>query len=168
MSENNSFLAGIYNEHEYSSCVMMLDPGVYYIDRLSLNSKGNLHRWYPSPGIMPLSSANKDIKKYFVRIGAFEVKPGKVSYFGYLKLPDSGRFPFEMTNDSTRARADLKKKGLENLANKLEFQPFYQAGSVLVQTKEKNFFIPREEMEPRVKQYVEKVRQHLEEITTPK
>lgn len=167
VSEDNSPIPGIYNAHDYASNVMMLDPGVYCIDSLSLNNKGRFRRWYPGPGVYAVP-ANTDMKKYFIRIGAFEVKPGKVSYFGYLKLPESGKFPFEVINESEKAKADLKNKDFKDLADKLEVQPFYQAGSVYIEGQGKNSFISREEMEPRIKQYMEKSRQHLDELTSPK
>lgn len=167
VSEANSPIPGIYNTHDYSSNVMMLDPGVYCIDSLSLNNQGNFRRWYPGPGVKRIQT-NKDMQKYLIRIGAFEVKPGKVSYFGYLKLPDSGKFPFEVNNEITKAKADLKNKELGDLADKLEFQPFHQAGSVYIESQGNKSFISRDEMESRVMQYIEKSRQNLDDLTSPK
>lgn len=167
VNENNSFIPGVYNAHDYSSSIMMLDPGIYYIDSLSLNDKGNLRRWYPSPGIALLSKKD-GVKKYFVRRGAFEVKAGQILYLGYLKLPDSGKFPFQIINEVDKAKTDLRKNGLTDISDKIQFQQFYQAGSILIESNGKFTVITREEMEPRIKQYVEKAKQHFEEITSPK
>ena len=139
---------GLYNPHNYSSNVMMLDPGVYYINHLTLNRNGNFIRWYSGPGIKKVKNNHID-NKYLVTIGAFEVKPGKVSYFGHAHLPHLGELPFKIINEMEQVKADLKEKGLNELAEKVEWQPFYQAGSVIIKKDGKFSFIAYEEIEAR-------------------
>lgn len=163
----NSFFPGISNEHDYTSSVMMLDPGIYYIDFIRLVNQGSLTRWYPSPGIKLLSSKG-GTKKYIIQMGAFEVKPGKVSYFGYLNLESSGKLPFKITNEIEKARTDINKNEQGEISNRLEFQPFYQAGSVLIETNGKMSIIKREEIDHKLKEVMNKANQHFDELTNPK
>lgn len=163
----NSFLPGISNEHDYASSVMMLDPGIYYIDFIRLINQDSFMRWYPGPGIKLLSSKD-GTKKYIIQMGAFEVKPGKVSYFGYLNLESSGKLPFKITNEIDKARADINKNEQGEISNKLEFQPFYQAGSVLVEKNGHMSIIRREEIDHKIKEVMNKANQQFDELTNPK
>ena len=151
---------GLYNPHNYSSNVMMLDPGIYYIDYLSLNQNGNLIRWYPGPGIKKIN--NKQVNnKYLVTIGAFEVKPGKVSYFGHAHLPHLGELPFKIVNEIEQVKADLKEKGLHELAEKVEWRPFYQVGSVIIEKDGTFSFIAYEEIEARRLEFLDAITNEL-------
>tara|TARA_A100000171_G_C2105760_1_gene132220 strand:+ start:192 stop:1031 length:840 start_codon:yes stop_codon:yes gene_type:complete len=149
---SNSLLPGVYNNHNYSPYVMMLDPGIYYIDSINLRRIGYLIRWYPSPGLKVFSKGVK--KKYLFTLGVFEVKPGKVSYFGHLK--HSKTFPFKIVNELKKVKADLKNAEMEDLAHKVAFDDhFYQAGSFMVEGKDgKRTFIPREKFEEKRNQFL--------------
>ena len=164
---DNSFFPGLYNEHDYASSVMMLDPGIYYISLMRLVDEGSFRRWYPGPGIKLLSQKD-GTKKYIVQMGAFEVKPGQVSYLGYLNLESSGKFPFKITNEIDKARTDLRKSGQGEISDRLEFQPFYQAGSVLVEKNGHLSIIKREEIDHKIKEVMDKANQHFDELTNPK
>lgn len=152
---NNSFLPGISNEIDYSTGIMMLDPGIYYINYISLNTEGNLRRWFPGPGLKTIS--NKESKKYLISMGAFEVKAGKVTYFGHLNLSKSGTLPFNVINETEKVKSDLRKNGLTDLANKVEFGTFNQKGSVLIEKNGKATFISSEEINNRINKQLDDI-----------
>jgi hypothetical protein len=130
----NSFIPGSFNYHDYTNDVMMLDPGIYYIDFLQLDQK---HRnqdgvipAYQGPGITKLQGDSTD--KYRVEIGAFEVKPGKVTYFGHASLSESANLPFTIKNELDKVKAELKKGALNELSDKIEPGQFIQTGNVII------------------------------------
>ncbi|MEI6628352.1 MAG: hypothetical protein WCN27_02990 [Alphaproteobacteria bacterium] len=139
-------LVKIFADSSYCSQVMMLDPGVYYIDYLALAQMGNIIRWYPGPGIVPINKETKN--KYLVTIGAFEVKPGKISYLGLANLP-GGELPFQITNEIEHVRTDLKSKGMHELAEKVVFEPIYKDTSVIIREGDNVSFVSSEEIERR-------------------
>jgi hypothetical protein len=91
VSRNPNFVAAIYNPDNYDADMMMLDPGVYYIDSLNLNIGTQYRvRKYPGPGIKKIKSTVGN--KYVVTIGAFEVRPGQVLYLVMLICAPWGIF----------------------------------------------------------------------------
>ena len=115
--------------HQYQNCILMLDPGVYGIKKLFLADKreGNyiVRGWYTDN----LSKVGDNT--FFVKIGAFEVKPGQVLYLGKLELEESGRLPFKIINEIDIAKTDLKEAGKTDLASKIEFGNLYQRGTII-------------------------------------
>ncbi|CAN0602935.1 unnamed protein product, partial [Ectocarpus sp. 12 AP-2014] len=55
---------------------IVLEPGLYYIDKITLLTEGNLNRWYPSPGLT----------ENLIVYGAFRVKAGEVLSLGRLDV----------------------------------------------------------------------------------
>lgn len=137
--------------------ILMLEPGIYYIDYLSLeeNVSYGAGRSFSrsikgySAGLQQIS--NKNSNKYLVTIGAFEIKAGKVSYFGTLHLPKTGKFPYIITNEFDQVKTELNNNDLKDLASKLELQTFYQPGSVLIEKNGVLSFVSSEEIMARHK-----------------
>lgn len=141
---------------DYSDCVMMLDPGIYYIHFLELKPShllngSTLAQWYHS-GVNKISE-----NEYLFKIGAFEVKSGQVSYLGNLHLESDGKLPFKIINEIDLAKESLQKTGLSNLASKLELQPFYQPGTIFIKNGNNYQFISRESIEKERNQYLDEL-----------
>ncbi|MBW8309996.1 MAG: hypothetical protein K0M45_10265 [Candidatus Paracaedibacteraceae bacterium] len=132
ITRNANFTPTLYNPKDYDADMMILDPGVYYIDYLILNSSTHYSsRWYPGPGIK--KSKSKTGNKYLVKIGAFEVKAGQVLYLGQANLPTGGELPFNIINEIDEVKAYLQSKGFNDLANKVEFKPLFQQQSGIIE-----------------------------------
>ncbi len=119
-------------EYNYSDRVIMLDPGIYYIDEISLNPELNTIRFYKSPGIKILK---KNSSIYIIKYGAFEVKSNQVTYLGHLKLTpyhNVGKLPFCAINEMEKLKRDLRARGYFDLAKQVVFEKFYNIGSLIV------------------------------------
>ena len=115
----------------------MLDPGLYYIDSVQLNttSSGNFttYRKLLSPG------TQDNIVKY----GAFRVYANKVHYFDTISYLD-GR-PFSYKNNLAESKKALQEgeadgeESYKNLLKNIKRSKFYKRGSLLYKNKENRY-----------------------------
>lgn len=110
-----------------SQSLLYLDPGIYYIDYISLLETYNTTRWLPSPGY-------KD--NYFL-YGAFEVKPGQVTNMGQLIINSELKFNHISNTDLVKKQLIENKKG--ELVDKVIDGNFYQRGSVVFRDKDEHY-----------------------------
>lgn len=103
-----------------------LDPGVYYIDVISLSNREF------SNGISKITSNNA--KKALVKYGAFIVNPGRISYLGNIEINNfSMQNEYNVSYDMPRVEANLKKANVQHLASLIDTQTLYNPGSVIVE-----------------------------------
>ena len=107
--------------------LLYLDPGIYYIDYISLLDTYNATRWLPSPGY-------KD--NYFL-YGAFEIKSGQVVNIGQLVI--NGELKFNHVRDTGLVKKQLIENKKEELAGKVMKGNFYQRGSVVFRDKDGHY-----------------------------
>jgi hypothetical protein len=104
-----------------SERLLILEPGIYYVDYVALTPNANYSRWLPSPGI-------KDGEFLY---GAFEVKPNEVVDMGRLNLQEPD---FEYSQNIDQLKQELKSEKKEELVSKVKPGVFYPAGSAIPQT----------------------------------
>lgn len=132
----NAYFSGISNKHDYADSILMLDPGTYYLDSMTLDTeqKGNytITRAYLSPGIEEIPN-DKFNQTLLFKYGAFQVNPGQVIYLGHLHLEKDGKLPFTVIKEFEKAKDDLTKRHHENLASRLKCAQFYQGRSIYLE-----------------------------------
>lgn len=145
----NAFFSGISNKHNYSDSIIMLDPGTYYIDYISLNSEEGYNSTtlysFPAPGYDTIPS-DKFNNALAFKYGAFTVNPGEVIYLGHLHLKGDRVLPFQNINEFEKAREDLSKKH-DNLALRIKPAQFYQGGSLYLEDNKKAKLVSINEIE---------------------
>lgn len=104
---------------------VVLEPGRYYIDYISLLKQGDLIRWYPSPGI----------KENVIIYGAFEVKAGEVLSLGQVDI-NSG--VFKHYNNIKTLKDQLSDSDMSELVPRVKQGIFYNRGSLLIKDKNNN------------------------------
>ncbi len=115
-----------HTDINYANSMMMLDPGIYYINHVTLLSSFYNNHWFSSPGLHHNT----------ILYGAFEVKAGDVASIGKLVIPYNMCLPFNKYNDIERVKKDLKKAGYIDLANKVQDHPFYNSGSTYIENQQ--------------------------------
>jgi len=156
------------HKYNYSERMVMLDPGVYYIDTITLHihNSGRVLRKYKSPGIKKLHS-HPDV--FMILRGAFEVKENKVTYLGHLKLRpkwDLGELPFTVHNEIHKVKSDLLSSKFAELSEQVELGTFYNIGSVIMTEKGKSTLIDLKDLKDSVAwKYIRKNSQNNEGIT---
>jgi len=133
--------------------LLYLDPGIYYIDYISLLDTYNATRWLPSPGY-------KD--NYFL-YGAFEIKSGQVVNIGQLVI--NGELKFNHTSDIDLVKKQLIENKKGELAGKIIDGNFYQRGSVVFRDKDKHYKLLSSTV---IQEYHKKLVQHAIEQETKK
>lgn len=96
--------------------LLILEPGIYYVDYIALTTIGSYERWLPSPGI----------KKDQFLYGAFEVKANEVVDMGRVLYDEP---MIEHIQDIEQLKKELKEHGKEELSEKVMEGVFYPSGT---------------------------------------
>ncbi len=122
----------------YAKNIIMLTPGIYYFDKITLFTEDNIIYWLSPPGFL-----NKEIV-----YGAFEVKAEDVISLGKLVISNDSNPHFKVYDDIEKVRKDLNKAGYTDLANRVKVRTFYNSGSAyLKNNKGKTELVSNTEIE---------------------
>lgn len=152
----NGLFPGIYNTHSYSDSILMLEPGIYYIDHVTLCGDGNTEYWLPSPGIERIASEQFE-DAYVFKYGAFKVNAGDVVYPGHLYISGRGTYSYKNVNELEKAKTDLTNGNHVILAQQLKPTDFYKNGSLYLNESGKYSLISTEQIEQARKKFVDTV-----------
>ena len=100
---------------------IVLEPGIYYLDRININSTPDSIRYYPSPGL---------VNDKFI-YGGFEVKGGQVLDIGLLSI-NSKNGTFNIIEETEKIKQDLKNSHHPELIQKLKKGKFIMPGSTII------------------------------------
>ncbi|MDX1923973.1 MAG: hypothetical protein SFT91_01920 [Rickettsiaceae bacterium] len=128
-----------YNINNYSSMII-LDPGIYYINRINLASlsdgAGTLKRWLPGPGLKKVG--NEELFFGTILYGAFELKVGEVVTCGLLVVKEKDNlFDLRVVRNIDRLKAQLSKSKTPELIDQLQEKHIYKHGSFILKAKGK-------------------------------
>lgn len=130
--------------------MLFLEPGMYYISYITLLDRGNLKRWYPSPGVV----------NQVVQYGAFYIKSGEVLSLGILNI-NGTKFLHEY--NFLYLKHQLLESDKTELVAKLRQGVFYESGSVLIKTKDnKRKIVPVAVVNNQRKQIIDEITRRLE------
>ena len=123
------------NFKKYLYKYIVLEPGIYYLDKVNVSGPYPSVIYYPSPGL---------VNDKFV-YGGFEVKGGEVLAIGLLE-PISQNGYFKITEEIEKIKQDLKGSHHPELIKKLKRGKFimpgssviYRDGQYILDDKEKN------------------------------
>ena len=137
----------LYSAKEtYKHGILMLKPGIYYIDYIALLPSATKIYWFPSPGVQEVHSNEK--KYYYVNYGAFEVKVGAVTHLGDLRISSNYSLPFKITNEINKVKEYFIENEFDRkIIDKIRFDKFYQRGSIISLTKTGYRILPKELLE---------------------
>lgn len=130
---------------------IVLEPGLYYIDKITLLTEGNLNRWYSSPGIA----------ENLIIYGAFRVKAGEVISLGKLDVTGG---KFKHYDNFNALKEQLKGSDISELTDSLKIKNFYNRGSLLIKNEQNKIIriISSETVEKQRKQIIQEITRRLE------
>lgn len=99
--------------------IMFLEPGLYYIQKITLLPSANMMYWLPGPGL----------KKGVISYGAFWAGAGDVLSMGILTVENNSRLIYKQNYGELYQQ--LRKSNRSELAPKLKKGEFYNRGSVI-------------------------------------
>lgn len=182
---DNDNIVYFINKNHNSMEIIMLDPGIYYITLVSekplkeipwsINqfimesfmtprkeyqhlTSGRVVKNGVNSGSVKLNSVlmNDLIPIKNIGTGAIEVKAGTVSYYGKIVLKN-GTQENDIINDIEKTKSDLKKQGLPELAEKVQFEPLHQTGGILKNSDGTVKLVSNEEFQKQIDIRVEKL-----------
>jgi hypothetical protein len=130
---------------------IVLEPGLYYIDKITLLTEGNLNRWYPSPGLT----------ENLIVYGAFRVKEGEVLSLGRLDVTGS---EFKHYDNFNALKEQLKGSDISELSDRLKTKGFYNRGSLLIKSDKSKVIriVSSETVEHQRKKIIQEITRRLE------
>jgi hypothetical protein len=120
--------------------MLFLDPGLYYIDYISLRTSRSFltstttSRWFPSPGI------DDGVIKY----GAFEILPNQVHFIGNLVYSEKSN-SFRLDIDRRIIDKQLNNSKYNHLFDSMKIGKFYKSGSIVYKDKNGDYKVFRKE-----------------------
>lgn len=124
---------------------------LYYIDKITLLTEGNLNRWYPSPGLT----------ENLIVYGAFTVKAGEVVSLGAIDVTGG---KFKHYDNFNALKEQLKGSDISELTDRLKIKTFYNRGSLLIKNEQNKIthIVSSETVEQQRKQIIQEITLRLE------
>jgi hypothetical protein len=107
------------NFKKYLYKYIVLEPGIYYLDKVNVYTSYHSIQYYPSPGL---------VNDKFI-YGGFEVKGGEVLNIGLLEV--NGKATFKIIDETEKIEQDLKNSHHPEFIKKLKRGEFIMPGSII-------------------------------------
>jgi hypothetical protein len=128
------YISGVCREDCYVENILFLDPGLYYIDEITVDHGWGVVYTLPSPGY----------KDHHVMYGAFEVKAGEVIGLGNLVVNRDSEKMLSFMREDDQIKKELQASKYHDMASKIVPGSFYESGSIIeIKDSGKKVIIPR-------------------------